>query len=168
MGNSLLLLFQRNHILHKSYLFVEIAHIYLFPVQEFIQRTELGCGELTRKQVEKRRRVELDILADVGIASFMIRLWSKASALIIRQGNPICHILVQAAVELGLSSREKGRRWSDTLYFGLHGTFQPMHVSGVFGAVLGAERLELHQIYVLSPVSSFRTRWAASSKSSSI
>ena len=24
-----------------------------------------------------------------------------------------------------------------------------MHVSGVFGAVLGAERLELHQVYVL-------------------
>ena len=82
MGNSLLLLFQRNHILHKSYLFVEIAYIYLFPVQEFIQRTELGCGELTRKQVEKRGRVELDILADVGYRLFMIRLWSKASALI--------------------------------------------------------------------------------------
>ena len=99
MGNSLLLLFQRNHILHKSYLFVEIAHIYLFPVQEFIQRTELGCGELTRKQVEKRRRVELDILADVGYRLFYDKVVVESQCLDIRQGNPICHILVQAARE---------------------------------------------------------------------
>ena len=62
---------------------MEIAHIYLFPVQEFIQRTELGCGELTRKQVEKRGRVELDILADVGYRLFYDKVVvANASALI--------------------------------------------------------------------------------------
>ena len=150
MGNSLLLLFQRNHILHKSYLFVEITYIYLFPVQEFIQRTELGCGELTRKQVEKRGRVELDILADVGYRLFYDKVVVESQCLDIRQGNPICHILVQAAVERTVYLYErKISDGHDALYFGLHGTFQPMHVSGVFGAVLGAERLELHQVYVL-------------------
>ena len=168
MSHALLPFFQRNHVVHHRYLFMEVSHVDGLVVYQFIKTTQLQSCKLTRQQIEQHRGIEFDVLTNENQCLADNLVVVESQILYLRQSYPtgliVVQILTESTVYLHYRQISNGH---DAIYLRLDGSLQPVNVFRVFRAILGTESLKLRRFTDFSPVNSFSTRLAASSKSSS-
>ena len=129
---------------------MEVAYVYLLGIHQLEEATQLQSRELARQQVEQGRRIELYVLPDEAHGLLDDEVMVEGQVLDIVQSYPAGLVVVQIAAEstINLHQRQIGYG-HNALYLRLHGPFQPVHVFGILGPVLGTKGLELHQIDIL-------------------
>ena len=160
---------QRHNIFHHSYFLMKVAHIKFFIINKFKKNAKLGCGKLARKQVRYDRGLNSTTWRMETNASLIIRLWSKSQCFDFIQCYPTSLVIFQRLTQRSVYFHHSHvGHGNNTLNFHFGGSFKPTNIFWVARAVLEPNVLNCIKFTDFTPVNSFNTRWAASSRSSSI